>query len=186
MRRHDGRNLITTGDRLPDTTRACQSGSRASSSGGMTRLGVVAVAEGAAQPGDVFEGGGVVDAGQEDLRAGGGPHGGRAVLAVLVAQLPGGVHHGGNLDALAGRVGQPGGQVDRAQVQLIEREQQPGVQPAVRLGQAVVAGGAVDVGGEAAEQRRARGAVPAGGEHVDRAAGVGERADVERPRRPGR
>ena len=37
MRRHDGRNLITTGDRLPDTTRACQSGSRASSSGGMTR-----------------------------------------------------------------------------------------------------------------------------------------------------
>ena len=132
--------------------------------------GVVAVAEGAAQPGDVLEGGGVVDAGQEDFRAGGGPDGGRAVLAVLVAQLPGGVHHGGDLDALAGRVGEPGGQVDGAQVQLIEGEQQPGVEPAVRLGEAVVAGGAVHVGGEAAEQRRARGAVPAGGEHVDGAA----------------
>lgn len=162
MRRQDGRNLITTGDRLTETTRARQSGSRAGSFGRHDPLGLVAVADGAAQLGDVLQGGGVVDAGEEDLGVGGGPDGVGACFAVLVAQLPGGVDDGGDLDALAGGVGEAGGQVDGAQVKLVEGEQQPGVEFAVRLGQSVVAGGAVHVGSEAPEQRRARGAVPPG------------------------
>ena len=126
-------------DRLPDMTRACQSGSRASSSGGMTRR-ACRRRRGCAQFGRRPRGWRCRGCRGGRFCAGGGPDGGGAVFAVLVAQLPGGVHHGGNLDALAGRVGEPGGQVDGAQVQLIEGEQQPRVEAAVGLGQAVAGG----------------------------------------------
>ena len=181
MRRQDGRNLITTGDRLTEMTRACQSGRRASSSGGMTRWALspsprvphsletssrVAVSW---MPGrKIF-----VPAVDQTVAAPCSPYLSRSCpveCTTAATWMP-----------FPAESASQAGRSTGHRCSSSRANSRPGVELAVRLGQAVVAGGAVHVGGEAAEQRRARGAVPAGGEHVDGAAVVGERADVERP-----
>src|SRR5262249_56065841 len=69
--------------------------------------------------------GGVGDAGQENLAAGGVADDLRAVFAPPVAELPEAVADDGNLDAAAAGVGHEVGDVDRGDVgDLVQRHQQ--------------------------------------------------------------
>ena len=137
---------------------------------------------GAAQGGRGVEGGGVGDAGEPDLGAGGVHDDAGAVGAPPAAELGFAVGDGDDLDALAAGVGQPGRDRDGADLgDLVQGHQQRRVEPAAGQQAAGQGGDVVDLAGQAGEQRRDRGVLAAGlGDQVQRPGVAQERGDVQR------
>src|SRR5712691_10861592 len=107
---------------------------------------------GAAEHGRGLQGVGVADGGEPGLRAAGVHDDAGAAGSPPAAELGFAVGDGGDLDAFAAGVGQPGRHRDRADLgDLVEGEQERGVEAAAGHAAAGQGGGVVDFAGRAGE-----------------------------------